>query len=121
MSAPSGGTYADRHRMAPAALRWSHAARFRLARELVRPLAGRRLLDYGCGDGTFLHAVRDLFPDSLGVEVDPFLVDEATRRLGGEGLRFAGIEALERGPTVRSGWWCAWRCWSTAPPKRWIG
>ena len=35
-------------------VRWSHGSRFALARELVAPFAGRRLLDYGCGDGTFL-------------------------------------------------------------------
>jgi len=36
---------------------WSHGSRFDLARRLVAPRAGQRLLDYGCGDGTFLGLV----------------------------------------------------------------
>ena len=41
---------------------WSHRSRFLLARQIVQPYAGARLLDYGCGDGTFLAQVADLFP-----------------------------------------------------------
>lgn len=49
---------------------WSHKSRFRLARRLVEPYAGRRLLDYGCGDGTFLAEVHDLFPTAVGADID---------------------------------------------------
>ena len=48
---------------------WSHGARFGKARALVEPYAGKKLLDYGCGDGTFLRDVVDLFPDSTGAEI----------------------------------------------------
>lgn len=76
-------------------LRWSHGSRFRVARELVAPHAGRRLLDYGCGDGTFLSMVRDLFPDAVGAEVDAALAAEAAARFAGEpGLRFVHTGAL---------------------------
>jgi SAM-dependent methyltransferase len=98
VSEPRGGTYAERHRAAPAALRWSHGARFRAARMLVEPYAGARLLDYGCGDGTFLHAVGDLFPVSVGAELDPFLVEDAARRFGPGGPRFVEVGALADEP-----------------------
>ena len=41
-----------------------------MARKLVQPYAGARLLDYGCGDGTFLAEVRDLFPTAVGADID---------------------------------------------------
>lgn len=92
------GTYAARHRAAPAAMRWSHGARFRVARRLLEPLAGQRLLDYGCGDGTFLASVRDLFPDAVGAEVDARLAEENDRRVGGGGLRFVHTTRLAAEP-----------------------
>jgi SAM-dependent methyltransferase len=76
-------------------LRWSHGSRFRVARELVAPYAGRRLLDYGCGDGTFLHMVRALFPEAVGAEVDRALVADAAERFGGsDGHRFVHTSDL---------------------------
>jgi SAM-dependent methyltransferase len=76
-------------------LRWSHGSRFRVARELVAPHAGARLLDYGCGDGTFLSMVRDLFPRAVGAEVDAALAAEAAARFAGDdGARFVHTSAL---------------------------
>ena len=85
-----GGTYARRQLFGGAGLlRWSHGGRFRMARRLVEPHAGRLLLDYGCGDGTFLATVRDLFPRAVGAEIDRALVADAANRFGGEqDLRF---------------------------------
>lgn len=90
------GAYAKRQLFGGVGLlRWSHGSRFRVARELVAPLAGRRLLDYGCGDGTFLGMVRDLFPDAVGAEVDAALANEASARFADEpGLRFVHTRAL---------------------------
>lgn len=66
------GHYAQKQIFSRSALiAWSHRSRFRLAREIVRPYAGRRLLDYGCGDGTFLAQVVDLFPRAVGADIDP--------------------------------------------------
>ena len=80
-------------------LRWSHGSRFRVARELAAPHAGRRLLDYGCGDGTFLSMVHDLFPQAVGAEVDAALAADAARRFGGDGgLRFVHTSALAGEP-----------------------
>ena len=80
-------------------LSWSHGSRFRVARELVSPHAGQRLLDYGCGDGTFLARVRDLFPRAVGAEVDAELAADAARRFAGDaGLRFVHTAALADEP-----------------------
>jgi SAM-dependent methyltransferase len=71
-------------------VRWSHGSRFELARHLVASRGGGRLLDYGCGDGTFIAMVHAAFREALGLDVDPMQVDECCTRLGGlPGVRFA--------------------------------
>jgi len=62
-------------------LQWSHRSRFEMARRMVEPYAGGRLLDYGCGDGTFLAMVHDLFPRATGAEIDSSRVEECRTRL----------------------------------------
>ncbi len=49
------GDYARKQIYCPSrVVAWSHGSRFRLAARLASAAgAGRRLLDYGCGDGTF--------------------------------------------------------------------
>lgn len=82
------GHYAQKQLLSPSALvRWSHGSRFRLARELVAPFAGRRLLDYGCGDGTFLALAQDLFPGAVGV-------DAAADQVADCSVRFAGVAGI---------------------------
>src|SRR3954468_8058447 len=63
-------------------VRWSHGSRFELARALVAERAGGRLLDYGCGDGTFLAMVHAEFSQALGLDVDPRQLDQCRARLG---------------------------------------
>jgi hypothetical protein len=53
---------------------WSHTRRFQTALKLVAPFAGERLLDYGCGDGTFLTLARGRFTDPVGADIDPWQV-----------------------------------------------
>jgi 2-polyprenyl-3-methyl-5-hydroxy-6-metoxy-1,4-benzoquinol methylase len=61
-----------------------------MARRLVAPYSGTRLLDYGCGDGTFLALVHDLFPHALGVDADSVQIADCAQRLVQlEGLSFA--------------------------------
>jgi 2-polyprenyl-3-methyl-5-hydroxy-6-metoxy-1,4-benzoquinol methylase len=60
---------------------WSHGARFRMARALVEPHAGKSLLDYGCGDGTFLKSVSDIFPNATGADIANEQIEDCRRRL----------------------------------------
>jgi SAM-dependent methyltransferase len=82
-------------------LSWSHRARFALARRLVAPYAGRRLLDYGCGDGAFLSAVRDLFPDAVGTGTDANELADCRKRFAATGLRF--VLTAELAPVEHAG------------------
>lgn len=95
-----GGTYARKQLFGRASLlKWSHGSRFQMARALVAPHAPRRLLDYGCGDGTFLAMVRDLFPHAVGAEIDPALVADAAERFASlGGLSFVHTADLAREP-----------------------
>jgi SAM-dependent methyltransferase len=61
---------------------WSHGSRFDLARRLVAAAAGGRLLDYGCGDGTFVAMVHAGFAESRGVDVEPDQIAACRARLG---------------------------------------
>lgn len=94
------GDYARKQLYCPSGLvRWSHGSRFELARALVAPRAGGRLLDYGCGDGTFVAMVHADFRETVGVDVDPKQVAEATVRLGHlAGVRFVATAASVPGP-----------------------
>src|SRR5215831_12911249 len=84
------GDYARKQIYCPSGLvRWSHGSRFELARALVAPRAGGRLLDYGCGDGTFVAMVHADFAETVGLDVDPRQLNDAAARLGHlPGLRF---------------------------------
>src|SRR5438309_161361 len=94
MTAPSDrslgqGSYAQKQLSGRfALLAWSHRRRFETALELARGGTGP-LLDYGCGDGTFLAMARHVFPVAIGVDVDPHHLRECeTRFAGAAGLRF---------------------------------
>ena len=84
------GDYARKQIYCPSrVVRWSHGSRFDVARRLVAPYAGGRLLDYGCGDGTFVAMVHAGFRETVGVDVDPAQIAECTARLGHlAGVRF---------------------------------
>ncbi|HEY5220188.1 MAG TPA: class I SAM-dependent methyltransferase [Gemmatimonadaceae bacterium] len=86
----AGGTYAQKQLFGGCSLlSWSHRRRFETAIALAAPYTGRPLLDYGCGDGTFLAMAHADFPGSVGLEVDPELVRICTERFGHlGGLRF---------------------------------
>lgn len=77
------GDYARKQIYCPSrVVRWSHGSRFRLASRLARQHAGGRLLDYGCGDGTFIAMLHDDFVEAVGVDVEPRQLAECLRRLG---------------------------------------
>jgi 2-polyprenyl-3-methyl-5-hydroxy-6-metoxy-1,4-benzoquinol methylase len=79
------GHYAQKQLLSRSALvRWSHGSRFRLARTLVTPFAGHRLLDFGCGDGTFLGLVQDIFPDAVGADADAEQIADCASRFAAQ-------------------------------------
>jgi SAM-dependent methyltransferase len=61
-------------------IRWSHTARFRLAMLLAGDHQAGRLLDYGCGDGTFMGLVADRFAVCIGADVDEVQIDDCQSR-----------------------------------------
>jgi SAM-dependent methyltransferase len=78
---------------------WSHRRRFETALALAAPFRGQRMLDYGCGDGTFLALLwdREMRPDSaVGAELDGAQVDDCRARLGHlPGVAFESIARLD--------------------------
>lgn len=91
------GDYARKQIYCPSrVVAWSHASRFDLARRLVAARAGGRLLDYGCGDGTFVAMVHADFAETLGADVDRGQLRECAVRLGHlPGVRFAMTRDVE--------------------------
>ncbi|HKO97113.1 MAG TPA: methyltransferase domain-containing protein [Pyrinomonadaceae bacterium] len=65
---------------------WSHRSRFEIGLRLARKLAHGRLLDYGCGDGTFVAMLAtgldDKVKEIVGVEVGEDQVSDCQERLG---------------------------------------
>lgn len=83
---------------------WSHRRRFATGLRLARAFQGCRLLDYGCGDGTFLALLlaTDCRPaEAIGAELDDRqVIDCRTRLADRAGLSFVSIDSLD-GPVHR--------------------
>src|SRR5262249_48538002 len=70
---------------------WSHRCRYEVGLKLTRQLSARRILDYGCGDGSFLAmlAADSTGPtNAVGAEKYMKVVEDCNERLGRAGLRF---------------------------------
>jgi SAM-dependent methyltransferase len=80
---------------------WSHRARFEVGLRLAREYAaGRRVLDYGCGDGSFLAMLTEgsdaVTPrTAVGAELSDGLIEDCRRRLG-ERLDFLLVAELDK-------------------------
>ena len=78
---------------------WSHRQRFETGLRLGSIFRSRRLLDYGCGDGTFLAllcAGDDAPASAVGAEIDDAQVDDCRARLGHlPGVTFEHIDKLD--------------------------
>ena len=73
---------------------WTHRARFEVGLGLIGT-SPANLLDYGCGDGTFLAMAADRIGSGWGADIDAGQVDEARRRLAGfTNLQFSTIAEL---------------------------
>ena len=79
---------------------WSHRRRFLVGVRLAQALAGQRVLDYGCGDGTFLALLMSSPArpkTATGAEIDARLVEQTRARFQGvAGLGFVHNDELER-------------------------
>ena len=74
---------------------WSHASRFNLAGELVAEFAGKKILDYGCGDGTFLKSICESFPQAVGADVAKEQILDCQRRFSQQSVaEFLTIDEL---------------------------
>ena len=77
-------------------IRWSHTARFRLAMLLAGGRPNGHLLDYGCGDGTFMGFVSDRFAVCVGADVDQAQIDDCRSRFAPlPNLRFCLVRDLD--------------------------
>ena len=90
------GDYARKQIFCPSrVVAWSHGSRFRLAARLAAAGAGRRLLDYGCGDATFIALTHGTFSDAVGCDNDDAQLEECRRRMGDlAGVRFVHTREL---------------------------
>ena len=84
------GDYARKQIYCPSrVVAWSHGSRFQLALRLAAAGRGGRLLDYGCGDGTFVAMAHADFTEAAGFDVHAGQVAECATRLGHlPGVRF---------------------------------
>lgn len=60
---------------------WSHGRRFSLAARLAAENPGTRLLDFGCGDGTFVALTHGAVRDAVAADVDERQLEDCRRRL----------------------------------------
>ena len=79
---------------------WSHHRRFEVGLRLARQFDGKRVLDYGCGDGSFLAMLmqsRTHPSAAVGVEIEPQVVADCSARFSAqERLTFILEGELER-------------------------
>ena len=79
-----------------ASLLGARRSREEIVRRYVRPQAGDRVLDCGCGPGEFLDHLPGV--DYVGIDLDERYVEEARRRFGTRG-------AFRHGPVGRETMW----------------
>jgi 2-polyprenyl-3-methyl-5-hydroxy-6-metoxy-1,4-benzoquinol methylase len=72
---------------------WSHRARFEAALRLIG--SGKKLLDYGCGDGTFLSMAADRLAAGHGADIAADQVKDCQQRFTDlHNIRFSTIDEI---------------------------
>jgi SAM-dependent methyltransferase len=99
-SAVEGGHYAQKQILSRDKLvAWSHARRFATALSIAKDFSGRRILDYGSGDGTFLAlAMMAEEPPAaaVGAELLDSVIDDCHARYVAEPrMTFVRVETLD--------------------------
>jgi len=95
-----GGHYARKQIFSKSWLiSWSHRSRYEVGLQLASQFAGKQILDYGCGDGSFLTMLmsRPECPShAVGAEIHEELVKDCSLRLAGQtGLSFIHNDELD--------------------------
>jgi 2-polyprenyl-3-methyl-5-hydroxy-6-metoxy-1,4-benzoquinol methylase len=67
--------------------------------EELPPSGNRRMLDLGCGGGSYLEVMARLGWDVCGIERSPTAASRAAERVGRERVNLGSIEDLDRGLT----------------------
>lgn len=98
--AVSGGHYAHKQiHSRDRLVAWSHTRRFATALKIARQFSGKRILDYGSGDGTFLALAMmgDAPPAAaVGAELLDHVIDDCLQRYRAEPrMKFVHVRALE--------------------------
>jgi len=99
-AAPREGHYAAKQIFSKDRLvAWSHRRRFEVGLQLAQRFRGQRILDYGCGDGTFLAmlwATGGRPAAAVGAELDEFQINDCRARLSHlPNVRFEPIARLD--------------------------
>jgi SAM-dependent methyltransferase len=102
----SSGHYAQKQLLSRDRLvAWSHARRFATALTIAREFAGRRILDYGSGDGTFLALamMADAPPaTAVGAELLDHVIADCRERFRAEpGMSFVKVASLDAAEHAR--------------------
>jgi SAM-dependent methyltransferase len=78
---------------------WSHRGRFASGVTIARDVGGARVLDFGCGDGTFLAMLLSepgAPREAVGAEIQASIVEDCRARLDGhDALRFLLVSELD--------------------------
>ncbi|MBK1988956.1 class I SAM-dependent methyltransferase [Sphaerospermopsis aphanizomenoides BCCUSP55] len=82
---------------------WSHSSRFQTTKKLLEIYVGSnsKLLDYGCGDGTFLQIVSHLVSEAVGTDIAEGQIYNCQQRFSGETkIKFSHIKELSSQQSV---------------------
>lgn len=98
------GDYARRHLFSKFwPTTFSHRARFKFALSLINKYNPQTVVDYGCGDGTFLLLIHDRVERGIGVEINYSDVEALKKSLTGlNNIQFFTVEEFRQLKELRA-------------------